>query len=57
MTIRRAAVCSAILFCSAAHAQNADPLAPTGRWTAYAAGRAPTPPMGWNCWNAFASDG
>jgi alpha-galactosidase len=33
-----------------------DPLAPTGRWTAYTAGRAPTPPMGWSSWNAFATD-
>ena len=24
-------------------------------WTAYTAGRAATPPMGWNSWNAFAS--
>lgn len=31
----------------------ADPLAPTGRWTAYAAGSAQLPPMGWNSWNAF----
>ncbi len=33
----------------------ADPLAPTGRWTAYDHGVAPTPPMGWNSWNAFGS--
>lgn len=33
-----------------------DPLAPTGRWTAYTAGRAQTPPMGWSSWNAFATD-
>lgn len=39
---------------SAVHAQTADPLAPTGRWSGYSAGRAPTPPMGWNSWNAFA---
>src|SRR5689334_23813188 len=44
-----------IALCSAAHGQSADPLAPTGRWSAYAAGHAPTPPMGWNSWNAFAS--
>ena len=50
-----AAACSAILLCSAAQAQSADPLAPTGSWTAYTAGRAATPPMGWNSWNAFAS--
>src|SRR6478736_6610440 len=33
----------------------ADPLAPTGRWHAYARGEAATPPMGWNSWNAFGS--
>ena len=43
------------LSCSVAHSQGADALAPTGTWTAYAAGRAATPPMGWNSWNAFAS--
>jgi len=48
------AACSAILLCSAAQAQSADPLAPTGSWSAYTAGRAATPPMGWNSWNAFA---
>jgi len=46
--------CGAILS-FAAQAQGADPLAPTGQWTAYQAGRAATPPMGWNSWNAFAS--
>lgn len=30
-----------------------DPLAPTGRWSANTRGQAPTPPMGWNSWNAF----
>ena len=34
----------------------ADPLAPTGRWTANARGAAQRPPMGWNSWNAFQSD-
>jgi len=33
-----------------------DPLAPTARWSAYTAGRAATPPMGWNSWNAFGTD-
>ncbi len=45
----------ALLSCYAAQAQSADPLAPTGRWTGYSSGHAPTPPMGWNSWNAFAS--
>ncbi|RFP24634.1 alpha-galactosidase [Duganella sp. BJB488] len=34
----------------------ADPLAPTARWSAYTAGRAATPPMGWSSWNAFGTD-
>ncbi|NJC34127.1 hypothetical protein GGR88_001601 [Sphingomonas jejuensis] len=34
----------------------ADPLAPTGRWSANTAGQAPLPPMGWASWNAFNSD-
>ncbi|MGA9659578.1 MAG: NPCBM/NEW2 domain-containing protein [Asticcacaulis sp.] len=33
-----------------------DPLAATGQWSAYTAGRAPTPPMGWSSWNAFGTD-
>jgi hypothetical protein len=33
-----------------------DPLAPTARWSAYTAGRAATPPMGWSTWNAFGTD-
>ncbi len=31
-------------------------LEPTGEWTAYEGGNAPTPPMGWNSWNAFYHD-
>ena len=34
----------------------ADSLDPSGRWSAYARGNAPLPPMGWNSWNAFGSD-
>lgn len=45
-----------ILAPSIAQAQSADPLAPTGRWTANTDGRAATPPMGWNSWNAFFTD-
>ncbi|WP_343729905.1 NPCBM/NEW2 domain-containing protein [Duganella sp.] len=33
-----------------------DPLAPSARWSAYTAGRAATPPMGWSSWNAFGTD-
>jgi alpha-galactosidase len=33
-----------------------DPLAPTGKWSLQAIGHAPTPPMGWNSWNAFGTD-
>ena len=34
----------------------ADSLTPTGQWTANTRGHAPTPPMGWNSWNAFHTD-
>ena len=55
MRLLTAAACAAILFGALAAGQNADPLAPTGHWTAFTAGRGATPPMGWNSWNAFAS--
>ena len=35
---------------------HADPLQPTGQWSAFSKGNAPTPPMGWNSWNAFRTD-
>ncbi len=44
---------AAMLFSGSAAA---EPLAPTGHWTANNAGHAPVPPMGWNSWNAFNSD-
>ncbi|MET3663420.1 NPCBM/NEW2 domain-containing protein [Caulobacter sp. 1776] len=50
-----AGLIATLLGASVAAAQG-DPLAPTGRWTAYTAGRAATPPMGWSTWNAFATD-
>lgn len=50
-----AGVIAALIGPSVAAARG-DPLAPTGRWTAYTAGRAATPPMGWSTWNAFATD-
>lgn len=34
----------------------ADPLAPTGSWSAYHNGAASLPPMGWSSWNAFYED-
>ena len=37
-------------------AAQADPLVPSGHWSAYTAGRAQLPPMGWNSWNAFGTD-
>ncbi|MDF0489572.1 NPCBM/NEW2 domain-containing protein [Sphingomonas sp. H39-1-10] len=46
---------AAVLPGFAAQAQG-DPLAPTGRWSAYTSGHAQTPPMGWSSWNAFATD-
>jgi alpha-galactosidase len=33
-----------------------DPLTPTGKWSLETIGNAPTPPMGWNSWNAFGTD-
>ncbi len=36
--------------------QIADPLAPTGTWSLATIGNAPTPPMGWNSWNAFGTN-
>ncbi|UUL84152.1 NPCBM/NEW2 domain-containing protein [Sphingomonas qomolangmaensis] len=41
---------------SPAPAAAADPLAPSGRWSANTDGQAAVPPMGWNSWNAFNSD-
>jgi alpha-galactosidase len=55
MRLITATACMTMLFGAMSHAQGPDPLAPAGRWTAYMAGRAATPPMGWNSWNAFAS--
>ena len=45
-----------LLFATAAAHAATDPLAPTAHWSAYAAGRAATPPMGWSSWNAFGTD-
>jgi hypothetical protein len=50
----RAALATALLFSVTGAA--ADPLAATGRWSAYERAAARTPPMGWNSWNAFTSD-
>jgi hypothetical protein len=47
---------SALLAGPSLAAVAADGLAPTGRWSAYTAGRAQLPPMGWSTWNAFATD-
>src|SRR5690349_25103412 len=55
MKMITAVVVCAIVSCPVASAQSADPLAPTGKWSGYTGGRAATPPMGWNSWNAFAS--
>lgn len=57
MAIKALAGMMALLLASAsAQAAPRDPLTPTGRWSANTDGRAPTPPMGWNSWNAFATD-
>ncbi|MEI5685588.1 NPCBM/NEW2 domain-containing protein [Sphingomonas kyungheensis] len=54
--IRRLLLAGAALGLFATPALAADPLAATGRWSANTDGSAPTPPMGWNSWNAFNSD-
>jgi hypothetical protein len=59
MRLRPCAALIALLLATAAtHAAHAapDPLAPVARWSAYTAGRAATPPMGWSSWNAFGTD-
>ncbi|MBC3940237.1 NPCBM/NEW2 domain-containing protein [Sphingomonas sp. DOAB1063] len=48
-----AALCGPL---AAATAAAADPMTPTGKWSANTDGSAPVPPMGWNSWNAFNSD-
>ena len=55
---RRVLLPAAILAATALSpvAANAQSLAPSGRWSAYTRGAAQLPPMGWNSWNAFASD-
>jgi hypothetical protein len=57
-TSRRRQLLTLITLCFTAAASHAatDPLAPTARWSAYTAGRAATPPMGWSSWNAFGTD-
>jgi len=40
----------------AAPASAGSGTAPAGRWTLQTVGSAPTPPMGWNSWNAFHLD-
>lgn len=45
-----------LLFAASLSHAATDPLAPTARWSAYTAGHAATPPMGWSSWNAFGTD-
>ncbi|WP_443971605.1 NPCBM/NEW2 domain-containing protein [Sphingobium sp. CR28] len=51
-----ARLCGAAALIALAVPAAADTLSPTGRWTAYSRGAAQLPPMGWNSWNAFATD-
>jgi hypothetical protein len=53
---RLAAWLTMVLAAPSLAAATVDPLAPTGHWSGYTAGRAATPPMGWSSWNAFATD-
>lgn len=45
-----------LLFTPAHASSPGDPLAPAGRWEGATSGRASTPPMGWNSWNAFRTE-
>ncbi|MBC7667864.1 MAG: NPCBM/NEW2 domain-containing protein [Gemmatimonadaceae bacterium] len=56
MFVRLVAAALIALFATHAPTAAADPLAASGRWSAYQRGAARTPPMGWNSWNAFTSD-
>ncbi|WP_313540102.1 NPCBM/NEW2 domain-containing protein [Sphingomonas sp.] len=56
MAIKTLAGIALLLASASVQAAPRDPLAPTGRWSANTDGRAQTPPMGWNSWNAFATD-
>jgi alpha-galactosidase len=50
---------AAVAFASPATAQLQAPAAglqPRGKWSITSIGNAPTPPMGWNSWNAFYTD-
>ena len=58
MTLRRfllplAMLCASTSLSAQTPAAPGDPLTPTGHWSAYQAGNAQLPPMGWNSWNAF----
>ena len=54
--LRRLLPLAALCASTALSAQPADPLTPTGRWSAYQSGQADLPPMGWNSWNAFQTE-
>lgn len=56
MRLRPCAALIALWLATAAAHAAPDPLAPGARWSAYTAGRAATPPMGWSSWNAFGTD-
>jgi alpha-galactosidase len=56
LTLRTAILACVILPISAMAQAQPDPLAATGKWSIDTVGNAPTPPMGWNSWNAFGTD-
>ena len=57
-TLRWRASLAVLPLCLASAALHAagGPLAPGAHWSAYSAGRAAAPPMGWSSWNAFGTD-
>ena len=54
--LRAAAAMVAAMLATVPAGARADDLAPIGRWSAYSAGAAQRPPMGWSSWNAFYED-
>ncbi|KUR80212.1 NPCBM/NEW2 domain-containing protein [Novosphingobium sp. FSW06-99] len=57
MALVRSVVLAVVALCAhPAMADEAHGLEPTGTWDMQPVGTAPTPPMGWNSWNAFHLD-
>ncbi|WP_240621545.1 hypothetical protein [Caulobacter zeae] len=55
--LRHLLIASAASLLAVSPALAQDGLKPTGRWITPRVGAAVTPPMGWNAWNAFRTEG